>query len=135
MSVRAEQAANTIGKAPTTSAIACRLHSLHSCALKRFFFCLCCRSRRRRVCAARAWICVDVGVVVMSRLAPLRGRSAKAASGRRAPARGMAKLKRSQVSPPGPNCGPGLAKMRARLATRSANLVLRPVPAKSTQPR
>ena len=32
----------------------------------------------------------------------------------------MAKLKRSQLSPPGPNCAPGLAKMRARLATRSA---------------
>ena len=28
--------------------------------------------------------------------------------------RGVAKLKRSQVSPPGPNCSPGLAKMRAR---------------------
>ena len=32
----------------------------------------------------------------------------------------MAKLKRSQVSPPGPNCGPGLAKILALPLTRSA---------------
>src|SRR5581483_8251152 len=67
-------------------------------------------------------------------------RSANAASRRRSASsrigRGVAKLKRSHVSPPGPNCGPGLAKMRARVLTLAATSSgVRPVPAKSTQAR
>ena len=53
-------------------------------------------------------------------------RSANASSSRPSASsrigRGVAKLKRSQVLPPGPNCSPGLAKIRARFATRPRRL-------------
>ena len=67
-------------------------------------------------CDARYWILTSDGTYVR--------RSLKASSRRSSASlrigRGVAKLKRSQVSPPGPNCSPGLAKMRARSLTLAA---------------